>query len=95
MSLQFLKFVSSQFGRASMLSKFSLIFNAILCYAVIILNQREEKLRNEIIRVHLMRYEDTQILLEKMNIIKSSIRTNSITIKDIDSAVSEIKGQKQ
>jgi hypothetical protein len=42
-----------------------------------------------------MRYEDTQILLEKMNIIKSSIRTNSITIKDIDSAVSEIKEKKQ
>lgn len=76
-----------------MLSKFSLIFNVILCYAVIILHQNEEKLRSEIIRAHLMRYEDMQTLLERMDVIKSKISTNSIDIKDIDSAVNKIKGE--
>lgn len=76
-----------------MLSKFSLIFNVILCYAVIILHQNEEKLRGEIIKAHLMRYEDMQTLLERMDVIKSKISTNSIDIKDIDNAVNKIKGE--
>lgn len=40
-----------------------------------------------------MRYEDMQTLLERMDVIKSKISTNSIDIKDIDSAVSKIKGE--
>ncbi len=91
MNLQFLRFVARQFGHASMLSKFSLIFNVILCYAVIILHQNEGKLRDEITRVHLMRYEDMQTLLERMDVIKTKVSSNSIDIKDIDSAVNQIK----
>lgn len=40
-----------------------------------------------------MRYEDMQTLLERMDVIKSKISTNSIDIKDIDNAVNKIKGE--
>lgn len=78
-----------------MLSKFSLIFNIILCYAVVILHQNEERLRDEIVHVHLMRYTDMEKLLERMDVIKAKVSSNSIAVDDINSAVKGIKETQQ
>jgi len=39
-----------------------------------------------------MRYEDMQTLLERMDVIKTKVSSNSIDIKDIDNAVNQIRG---
>lgn len=78
-----------------MVAKLSLLFNAILGYAVLRLHNDGTTVNQALIKVHIQRYDDMKNLLVDLNLIKKEIKSEDPDLEKIENVIEDVKKKAQ